>query len=330
MSASSHISNSAAIGSKGSDKPLTAMNQYLILEEIPQILSAKHLKYMQHTPTTAKIIHDTYGFFANGREMSHEVEQNLFDAFIEDDYDGHLHLMTLHYEDSVRIERDHDIDMSTSFCNDLGPPLGIVFWRDVPGEEMKDWIDWDHVTKALGRDSYIQKDSMFGKDAEGPKTLHLVRQSSIDSIRKMVQEIYLPPSSEGTTTVGTPNKDERLTRTMNKMNMVDNLTHAWIKLEFIAVRQRYWGRHLGSLLLSCALYTAHCKSDQSRVILHVAGGADNVSAVRLYERFGFHPVRQGTLFHKPDRFMYVLGDIARSLNGVKWEAGGLCNVEHKD
>eukprot|EP00978_Attheya_sp_CCMP212_P017817 scaffold48006_cov51-Attheya_sp.AAC.1 len=321
------------------------MDQQVVMEEIPRILRNKHLKCLPHTPETAQILHDTHGFFANGRDMSHQVEQHLFDAFIEDDYDGHLHLMTLHsvvesqdVNDASFEETGDDIDMSSSFFdNDLGPPLGIVFWRDVPDEEMREWFDWKYLAKAFGQDKPIKNGTIgeivSNKNAEDSlksigkdETLHLVRQSSIHSIQHMVKDMYLPSSVGDDTDVSSTTHDgeSRLDRINKDLDSVDdNLTHAWIKLELIAVRQQYWGNHLGSLLLSCALHHAHSKLHQSRVILHVAGGADNIPAVRLYERFGFHPVRQGTLFHKPDRYIYVLGDIARSLGGITWKGGAL-------
>mmetsp|Transcript_306 Transcript_306/g.518 ORF Transcript_306/g.518 Transcript_306/m.518 type:complete len:364 (-) Transcript_306:14-1105(-) len=322
------------------------MDQQVVMEEMPRILRNNHLKCLPHTPETAQILHDTHGFFANGREMSHQVEQHLFDAFIEDDYDGHLHLMTLH---SVVESKDvngvsfgetgDDINIrNSSFDNDLlGPPLGIVFWRDVSDEEMREWFDWKYLTKAFGQDKPIKngkireivpskntEDSLkpIGKD----ETLHLVRQSSIYSIQNMVKDMYLPSTVDDDTAVSSTTHDgeSRLDRINKELDNVDNnLTHAWIKLELIAVRQQYWGNHLGSLLLACALHHAHSKLHQSRVILHVAGGAENIPAVRLYERFGFHPVPQGTLFHKPDRYIYVLGDIARSLGGITWNEGAL-------
>jgi len=311
-----------------------------VMQQIPHILQSKHLKCLHHNTETAQKLHDTYGFFANGREMSHEVEQHLFDAFVEDDYDGHLHLMTLHSlvvaeEESGSGSCGVVVGSSGIDDEDIGPPLGIVFWRDVPDEEMNEWFDWNCLATTFGQDTSIEnaqtrgimqsakrnEDSFeaLGRD----RTLHGVRQSSIDSIQKMVKDMY-PSSSVDNTSVSVTGDDRtRQLDRRNKLLDVETLTHAWIKLELIAVRQKYWGNHLGSLLLSCTLYHAHYKSNQSRVILHVAGGDDNVPAVKLYERFGFHPVRQGTVFHKPNRYMYVLGDIARSLGGITLKGGVL-------
>ncbi len=317
-----------------------------VMQQIPSILQRKHLKCLHHTPETAQILHDTYGFFANGREMSHEVEQHLFDAFIEDDYDGRLHLMTLHClenegengGESLALVAKDDILMPSSFGKGIGPPLGIVFWRDVPDEEMKEWFDWNFLAKALNRGeglthngtnpSKISHNKSTNKDQfislpTATTALHLVRQSSIDSIKKMVADMQ--PGSSISTSICHNNEDRK-----NILD-VETLSHAWIKLELIAIRQQYWGHHLGSLLLSCTLYHAHYESNQSRVLLHVAGGEENVPAVRLYEKFGFHPVRQNTIFHKPDRFMYVLGDISSSLGGVTWKQGVLESVNnHND
>ena len=184
------------------EHPAEMDHHQVVMPEIPRILRNKHLKCLQHTPESAQILHDN-GFFANGKEMSHQVEQHLFDAFIEDDYDGHLHLMTLHsvVESSQDVncvsfrETGDDIDISSSFDNDLlGPALGIVFWRDVPDEETKEWFDWNYVAKVFSQDKPIKngkiintKDSLtsIGRD----ETLHLVRQSSIRSIKNMVKDM---------------------------------------------------------------------------------------------------------------------------------------------
>jgi len=63
------------------------------------------------------------------------------------------------------------------------------------------------------------------------------------------------------------------------------------------------------------------------VVLHIAGGEDNAPALRLYERFGFLRVRSGTSFHTPDRYMYILGDIAYALGHTVWKGD---NIEHID
>jgi GNAT superfamily N-acetyltransferase len=279
--------------------------QQSLLAQVPKILKAKHLKCVEHTPASASVLHESYGFFATGKEIPHDVEQTLFDAFIEDDYDGQLHLSTLHDTNSKNCSNEGSI----------GPPLGLVFWREVPENEMNDWLDWDHVVDALDRHTSV--DNNVGEDTTVPssKKNRFVRQNSIESIQKMIESLHLENDNviEG--------NDSHYGSTH------DEMVHAWTKLELIAVRERYWGRHLGSLLLACTLYNAHSKFDQSRVVLHIAGGEDNAPALRLYERFGFLRVRSGTSFHKPDRYMYILGDIAFALDHTVWKGD---SIEHID
>ena len=85
------------------------------------------------------------------------------------------------------------------------------------------------------------------------------------------------------------------------------------------MRKPFWGNRYGSLLLACALYEAYSLNND-RAILHVAGGYSNVPAVKLYQRFGFVgvPVGYGGLFNKPDRDLFVLGNIGAALQSLSW------------
>lgn len=101
----------------------------------------------------------------------------------------------------------------------------------------------------------------------------------------------------------------------------EELMHAWIKIELLAIRKQYWGHRYGSLLLAVALYQAWLKHN-NRAILHVAGGNSNIPAVRLYKRFGFLSVKAGEdddgVFHKPNRDLFVLGNIGNALQSLSW------------
>lgn len=251
------------------------------LSQVPLILQEKNLKSVDHTPSSAKKLLENYGYFANEKDVLFDIERNLFDAFIDDDYEGQLHLSALH---SIT-QPDEDEE-----------PLGIAFWRLVPDDEMIEWIDWQHIGKALSNHK--------GNDSSNTmcKKKRMVRNNSVESIQKMVNSMHLPSDAV---------RDE------DKGHV--EMSHAWIKLELIAVRKRHCGHHLGSLLLACTLYNAHCKYDQSRVLLHIAGGEENIPALRLYNSFGFLKLRSGTAFHKPDRFLYVLGDIKYSLSHLLWK-----------
>jgi hypothetical protein len=380
--------------------------------------------------------------------------------FVDNDYDGTLHLTTIHKNLSTSTDTDHDHDQNeknelkmkkehkrTSILQhesgtivdplengengsesesepelqggpstNYGPPLGLVFWREVPDGEMLEWIDWSHVAKYFGDSSGVlgTSSSLLGNEEydsqsmnmkpralkKSSKTslhpsgissnatsdttnkalekkipeglgLSLVRQQSIESIRSMasncpirsrrVSNDNIGISSSTASTVNEEPMEKVSTRSravsppppLSLDEIKKKLTHAWIKIELVAVRQPYWGQRLGSILFACALYHAHCRR-QSRVILHVAGGEENVPAVRMYRRFGFLPVRMtlkgevgdegdtancvGTatatsmsrstigynstrarLFHRPNRDLYILGDIEKSLAGLAFD-----------
>lgn len=145
--------------------------------------------------------------------------------------------------------------------------MGLDFWREVPDLEMNDWFDWENVTDALQcHEKNDQDESKNSCSSSGKESNRFVRQNSIESIQKMTESLHLH-----TETV--PDGIENYLYLAH-----DEMVHARTKLELIAVRERYWGRYLGSLLVACALYNARYKFDQSMVVLHIAGGEENACA----------------------------------------------------
>ncbi len=307
------------------------------IRTIPHILQARHLHLINQTPKSAAKLHKSFGFFASSPELSHEIERHLFDAFCENDYDGLLHLSTIHEIDDPNCsinEEDCMLKMGTgthssSAGNDddplvkLGKPIGIVFWREVPYDEMGEWFNFDHIVEQISKhnDGYSNNhqldefDRGMNQDGNMGQSLKLVRQASVCSLKRSISTL---------TSIGDHDNDENNGDSDNNYN-IDNakslfceeLTHKWIKIELLAVRKEHWGQKVGSLLLACALYHAYLRT-KTRAVLHVAGGEENLPAVRLYRHFGFLPVTQGTMFQKPDRDMYVLGNIGRTLEGIAW------------
>jgi hypothetical protein len=103
---------------------------------------------------------------------------------------------------------------------------------------------------------------------------------------------------------------------------IQKLTHAWIKIELIAIKRTHRARHLGQILLGCTLAKAHAHHNE-HAILHVAGGgaSKNIPAARLYTRYGFVSVpkhEEGGPFVKPDKDLFVLGNIGMVLNTLPW------------
>jgi len=322
-------------------------SSYDWLSIIPTMLEHRHLKCTEQSIESARMLQED-GLLGNFTKhsptsndeqflLSSQVEASLLESFLEDDYDGALHLTTL--------------DDGTN------KPVGFVFWRQVPTEEMKDWIQWDKLKQRLLKEQQLSLSHKQQEEEEGGssmqlvekqeqqkknrrqmrESLKLVRNESIrwlemastnnddDGTRTTSQEqLSLPPSSNATDLSTSAIKAQEQT-------IMEELTHSWVKIELLAVHPEYWNQRLGTLLLACAMYQAHCTILQNdnhngqphspeRMILHVAGGMENVPALRLYEKFGFMPVPQGTVFHKPDKDLMVLGNVHQSLQLLCWPA----------
>jgi hypothetical protein len=91
--------------------------------QIPDIVSHCHIQCQQHTPDSTRALCSSVvgGYFTDGKVLSHDVKCNMkrymFVAFEEDDYNGALHLMKIHDKDGTT-------------------PIGIVFWHEMPEEEI--------------------------------------------------------------------------------------------------------------------------------------------------------------------------------------------------
>jgi GNAT superfamily N-acetyltransferase len=258
------------------------------LEFFPKVLKERHLICIHETNKSAIALREKYEHFADGKQLSHDVEKYLFDSFIADDYDGRLHLTTIH-------RLDENIDISAELIasggykgKGIGEITGLVFWRELDDDEMKHWFHWDYISRLHHARRYSQTD--LSSSERAAKALKLTRTSSIESLSKFASDSKLE----------------------------EDLSHAWVKIELVAVRQEFWGHHLGTLLMSCCLYHAYLNHN-SRAILHVAGGGFNVPAIKLYEKFGFLGVNTDTMFDKPDRDLYILGDIKSSLEELAWD-----------
>ena len=208
----------------------------------------------------------------------------MLESFVEDDFEGKLHLTTL-----------------VSTATEDEEVVGISFWREVAVSEMADWLDLERVTRAIN--NRLLDDSSEHDDDLPPQArqkLRLVRSSSARWI-----DALMSPGAQ--TTKSTAQK----------------LTHSWVKIELIAIKQSFRSHHLGNFLLGCTLAKAHERC-QDHVVLHVAGGkSKNVAAAKLYHRFGFINIprySEGGPFTRPDRDLFVLGDIGRQLHDVPWRA----------
>lgn len=271
------------------------------LRLIPSILEHRNFVCTEQTMESARELLDLGllgNFTRTNKEsfLSTQVEDSLLESFIEDDYDGALHLTTL--DDSLS-----------------GRPVGFVFWREIPNEEMKDWIHWENLRKKLTgeqQQKIIEKEEPLEEPSDKQRKRKMrqsLRQVQNESIRWL--EVASESSSNSTR--------QSLLRSSNLVPLMETLTHAWVKLELLAVHPDYWKQRIGTLLMACAMYQAY-KRGEDHMILHVAGGKENLPALRLYDKFGFVSVPQGTVFQKPDKDVFVLGHVGESLQRLYWPA----------
>jgi len=310
-------------------------NNHDWLTLIPSILERRNLQCTEQTSESARALMESglLGNFTqdnNDEHSSHvslQVEASLLESFVEDDYDGALHLTT--------VDVAFDDGKNSGDNNNRGGrrPIGFVFWRQVPQEEMRDWINWEILQKRIMGERERELQSEESREVEGSDkdssthqqqkecTKRRQMRHSLRSVRReSVKWLEIATTANSSSPAPTPNSVVQSSSTTNNSSvLVETLTHCWVKLELLEVHPDYWKQHIGTLLLACAMYQAHQNGDD-RMILHVAGGKENIPALRLYEKFGFLPVPRETVFHKPDKDLYVLGHVGQSLRRLCWSA----------
>ena len=253
---------------------------------MPTALQSNNLHCQDETPKSAQHLVSQGKLNAlDFIETSPEIEGTLMEAFIEDDYEGKLHLITM------RMANEEIV--------------GISFWREIPSDEMGEWMDMKRIAKAIeDRILTTSVDHDHDKDLSHntKKRMQLVKSESVNWIENALKS----SNTSSKHTVATS-------------STLETLTHKWIKIELVAIKQTYRAHHLGNMLLGFTLAKAHALHHNDHAILHVAGGgaSKNIPAAKLYRRYGFVDVPQhekGGPFVKPDRDLFVLGNIGRVLN----------------
>jgi len=262
-------------------------------EKVSAAVQNRYLNRVEETPASAADVLESAESFCEGGALSIDVERTLFEAFVEDDYDGRLHLTTLR--------------------NESDAVVGLVFWREVPEDEMKSWINFDALSASVSDLRGMVND--VNAEIVDDDSIHRQRhRSSLVPVREESLHWLYQASTSRRDLVSQPRG-----KALSREEVIEDLTHRWVKIELLAVRKPFWGNKYGSLLLACALCEAYSLNN-NRAILHVAGGYSNVPAVKLYQRFGFVgvPAGDGGMFNKPDRDLFVLGNIGTALQSLSW------------
>ncbi|KAL9179616.1 hypothetical protein ACHAXT_008906 [Thalassiosira profunda] len=286
---------------------------------LPATLQTHGLRCNDLTPTLARrLVGEGQLTAEDFIETSPAIERTLMEAFLEDDYEGRLHLTTLSMKSAVN--KAGDVSGGVENEEEI---VGMSFWREVPSDEMKDWMDMRRISKAI-RDKRLAAPQSPGSDEEhgnlshdARKRMRLVKSDSA----KWIESALQPCNANNTTSHASDMSGGNAAPSQSTMH---KLTHSWIKIELIAIKRTHRAHHLGHLLLGCTLARAHALHHNEHAILHIAGGgaSKNVPAGRLYARFGFVAIPrhdEGGPFVKPDRDLFVLGNIGRALGALPWE-----------
>jgi len=147
-------------------------NNHDWLTLIPSILERRNLQCTEQTSESARALMESglLGNFTrqdnnNNDEhaslVSPQGEASLLESFVEDDYNGALHLMT------VEVTVDDGKNSGDDNNNVSRRPIGFVFWRQVPEEEMRDWINWDNLQKRIMGERERELQSEESREEEG-------------------------------------------------------------------------------------------------------------------------------------------------------------------
>ena len=233
---------------------------------LPTILSSRNLRYQQETPSTASILSTQNKLIPSEfMELYPDIERTLLTSFIEDDYDGKLHMMTLNTNTNT------DTDNTNNSDGDIREVVGIAFWREMDDDEMKEWLDLHRVEETLKRhgeddDERQQEDNIplqlrqqqFVEQnrprrvsfrcpsddrlsTRGKRRMEMIRNDSITWIRNAL-------NTHNNDKDKASNKRNSQPQHNTIISPVNKLIHAWIKIELIAIKTTLPGAMLGGTL----------------------------------------------------------------------------------
>ncbi|KNC49364.1 uncharacterized protein AMSG_05362 [Thecamonas trahens ATCC 50062] len=212
------------------------------------------------------------------------LEHLAREAFVEDDFDGELHAISLRASD----ENDKIV--------------ALLFWRGVPVDEMREWIAAAQAIESrlsvapIGLPTTPQL--ALGSGGERGE-LAMVPLRVVSDGQVAFADGAVAPAAWG-----------------------DSPFDGWMKIEIMGTRPGYGRKGYGRLLLATALFMAAVRDGRRHAVLQVAGGVDNVGAQRLYASFGFEKPPDG-VFAYPNDSILVLYDIPGALRAMASASGAM-------
>eukprot|EP01082_Thalassiosira_pseudonana_P006324 g6160.t1 g6160 contig20:948867-950042(+) len=329
---------------------------------LPVVLQSHHIKCTDETRSSAEKLQAQGQLVAEDFiESSPDIERTLMEAFIEDDYEGRLHLITLSVPSST-MGSNRCCSSNGNASYESNRPLhqeesmevvGLAFWREIPSDEMEEWLDLRRISRTLARHAnelytgeQQRTDDCKGNGDQGGvlssksrRKIQMVRSDSVAWIRTALSSRYDDDdNNDDDHNSQQQQQQQSLAKkeiTTSVQSTIQKLTHSWIKIELVAIKQSHRAHHLGNVLLGCVLSRAYASSTtihQNRnqqhpnqhAVLHIAGGgaSKNIPAAKLYTRFGFVSIPthdEGGPFEKPDRDLFVLGNIGKALDELPWD-----------
>jgi GNAT superfamily N-acetyltransferase len=220
------------------------------------------------------------------------LEDAVRDAFLEDAFDGRLHLLTIR-------------DTSRTLKKIGHPIVALVFWRDLDRNEIHNWArDLEECHRGLLEDG--------PSPSQTPPPLNGTPKDDGDQLSLVVHSnnrLELNDSFD-MSSLADVLSEETMDLALDPCN--------WIKIELLGTHPDHLRRGYARLLLVSVLLISLARDGKKSAVLQVAGGyEDNVAAMELYLSLGFaRPPKE--MFKKPCNNVLVLWSIQRTLEGLDW------------
>ncbi|KAI9006401.1 hypothetical protein DFJ74DRAFT_389568 [Hyaloraphidium curvatum] len=212
------------------------------------------------------------------------LEDAVRDAFIEDAYDGSLHLLTL---------RDR-----TRTLPRIGHPIvALVFWRDLDRGELESWVRSVADCPRMIEDSSLDGEPDVEHESEMPADPN---GSQLELVVRSKQGVTFEHSFD-----------------WNSAPVSASPYEGWIKVELIGTHPAHYRKGYARILFVAVLLISYLRDGKRHVVLHVAGGAANIEATNLYKSLGFVEPPAG-MFRQPNNNLLVLWSIEAALRKLDW------------